>query len=100
MSGKGDDRRPITVDEQTFSDNWERIFAAKREYYASARSDNYADSLRLEGLVGCSSTVEPESLKFSDVRSNRTTPATYDTSWDRAFPAVSLDVYLNADTGE
>lgn len=26
MSGKGDDRRPLSVDEQTFSDNWERIF--------------------------------------------------------------------------
>ena len=26
MSGKGDDRRPASVDEQTFSDNWERIF--------------------------------------------------------------------------
>lgn len=57
MTGKGDDRRPLSVDEQTFSDNWARVFGNK--------------------LVGCSSTVEPESLKFSDVRSNRTTPATY-----------------------
>lgn len=57
MSGKGDDRRPSNVDEQTFSDNWDRVFGNK--------------------LVGCSSTVEPESLKFSDVRSNRTTPAIY-----------------------
>lgn len=28
MSGKGDDRRPSKVDEQTFSDNWERIFSS------------------------------------------------------------------------
>lgn len=75
--GKGDLQRPSQVDDKTFSNNWDRAFAAKREYYASVRKQNYSDSLRLEGLVGCSSTVEPESLKFSDVRSNRTTPAIY-----------------------
>jgi hypothetical protein len=73
--GKGDAKRPAQVDEQTFSDNWDRIFAAKKDYYESVRKHNYADSLRLEGLVGCSSTVEPGSLKSSDVRSNRTAPA-------------------------
>lgn len=31
MSGKGDDRRPSKVDEQTFSDNWERIFNGVRQ---------------------------------------------------------------------
>lgn len=84
MTGKGDDRRPLSVDEQTFSDNWDRVFAAKKDYYASVREKNYVDSLRLEGLVGCSSMVEPESLKFSDVRSNRTTPATYEVTHGNA----------------
>lgn len=26
MSGKGSDRRPLSVDAQTFADNWERTF--------------------------------------------------------------------------
>lgn len=29
--GKGDKRRPAAVDEQTLSDNWNRIFGAKPE---------------------------------------------------------------------
>lgn len=89
MSGKGDDRRPLSVDEKTFSDNWHRIFGedadpverqrvgeaiankafaaqdAKRAYYASVRSQNYEDSLRIEGLLGSSSTVEQGPLKPS-----------------------------------
>lgn len=31
MSGKGDDPRPKDVDEDTFSDNWDRIFGKKEE---------------------------------------------------------------------
>lgn len=31
MSGKGDTPRPKSVDEQTFSDNWERISNQQRD---------------------------------------------------------------------
>lgn len=30
MSGKGDDRRPLSVDEETFAANWDRIFNGAR----------------------------------------------------------------------
>lgn len=44
MSGKGDDRRPSKVDEQTFSDNWERIFngTLRAEMQASKPCDEGA----------------------------------------------------------
>lgn len=29
MTGKGDKRRPKKVDDETFADNWERIFGKK-----------------------------------------------------------------------
>ena len=29
--GKGDHRRPLDVDPQEFADNWERIFAKRKE---------------------------------------------------------------------
>jgi len=77
MSGKGDDRRPLAVDEQTFSDNWDRIFAAKREYYASVRSGNYADSLRLECLVGVGVTGSTASSNLAGSRSSLEPPAIY-----------------------
>lgn len=31
MNGKGDTPRPKSVDQQTFADNWERTFGAKRD---------------------------------------------------------------------
>jgi len=118
--GKGDIQRPTQVDAKTFSDNWERIFAAKREYYASVRSDNYADSLRLEGLVGSGVTGSISGSNPEGSRSSLDSPATYDASWDRAFPPPSFVTsrsierpsgyspdssgstpsYINAETGE
>lgn len=31
MNGKGDTPRPLSVDEQTFADNWQRTFGPKPE---------------------------------------------------------------------
>lgn len=76
MSGKGDDRRPLSVDEKTFSDNWERIFGAKKDYYASVRSQNYADSLRIEGLDGARLGADTDSKPVND-SSILSAPATY-----------------------
>lgn len=45
MSGKGDDRRPSKVDEQTFSDNWERIFNAARLGANAASKTANVDSI-------------------------------------------------------
>lgn len=83
MSGKGDDRRPLSVDEQTFSANWDRVFAAKRNYYASIREKNYADSLRLEGITGARLGADTDSKPAND----------------GSIPSAPA-IYVNADTGE
>lgn len=74
--GKGHDRRPQGVDDKTFADNWDRIFKGG-SFGVKADSAN-------NDLLGRSSTVEQESLKFSDVRSNRTAPATIEESHENA----------------
>lgn len=77
--GKGDAKRPTQVDEQTFSDNWDRVFAAKKDYYASVREKNYVDSLRLEGFDGARLGANADS-KPADVGPIPTAPATSDTA--------------------
>jgi hypothetical protein len=83
MSGKGDLKRPAQVDDKTFSDNWERIFAAKKNYYAGIREKNFADSLRLEGFSGVperpkgAGSNPVSDLNVANVGSNPTTAATY-----------------------
>ena len=83
MSGKGDDRRPLSVDDKTFSDNWERIFGAKKDYYDSVKSANYESSLRLEGLSGLPEGTKgggsnpPSDLTVANVGSNPTAAAIY-----------------------
>lgn len=84
MSGKGDDRRPLSVDEQTFSDNWDRVFAAKKDYYASVREKNYVDSLRLEGLVGSGVTGSISGSNPEGSRSSLDSPATHEVTHGNA----------------
>lgn len=77
MSGKGDLKRPTQVDDKTFSDNWDRVFAAKKDYYASVREQNYADSLRLEGLLGSGVTGSTTGSNPAGSRSSLDSPAIY-----------------------
>ena len=76
--GKGHDRRPQEVDDQTFADNWDRIFAAKKDYYESVRAKNYEDSLRLEGLLGSGVTGSTTGSNPAGSRSSLDSPATYE----------------------
>ena len=75
MSGKGSGRRPTEVSEQSFADNWSRIF----------------------GQSGCSSTAEQGSLTPPVVRSNRTAPAITDFSaLAHIRTEAELDAYVEA----
>lgn len=60
MSGKGDDRRPSKVDEQTFSDNWERVFGNKLV------GVGVTGSTESSNLSGSRSSLEPPANKYVD----------------------------------
>lgn len=40
MNGKGDTPRPLSIDIETFNNNWERIFGKQEKQYASERSES------------------------------------------------------------
>lgn len=76
--GKGDDRRPLSVDEATFASNWDRIFASKS--FSSVPERPKGDD------------SNPSSdLTVAAVGSNPTTAATY-----ARFENDGLHVDLNA----
>lgn len=56
MNGKGDSPRPMSVDTETFNDNWERIFGKKEKHYASER--NESDRTEQESVDGRSDESE------------------------------------------
>lgn len=102
MSGKGDDRRPLSVDEKEFAANWERIFGEKID----AALADVTDGARL----GANSGSNP-----ANVGSIPTAPAIYwdepgefsAKAWDKIKPtevwrtrAEPEAIYINADTGE
>lgn len=138
MSGKGDNRRPTEVDEQTFSHNWHRIFGKDadpverqrigekiaRDAFARQEAEYQKAMVDLlkHGTGVCKITsdgiehvpLEQVNAVFrADMRDSKTcdegaepsTAATYDASWDRAFPGHTVlvtddAIYINADTGE
>ncbi len=42
MSGKGSSPRPYSVDQKTFSDNWDKIFRKDKREVEDASSENEA----------------------------------------------------------
>lgn len=51
MSGKGSKPRPLSVDQKTFDDNWDRIFGAKKPEPAIEVSSYWSDDSKLEAVV-------------------------------------------------
>jgi hypothetical protein len=43
-NGKGDTPRPLSVDQQTFSSNWDRIFNSTCEYSGLPNTSSYDES--------------------------------------------------------
>lgn len=58
QNGKGDTPRPLSIDIETFNNNWERIFGKQEKQYASERSESDGTE---QGLVdGRSNEAESE----------------------------------------
>ena len=51
MSGKGSKPRPLSVDQKTFDDNWDRIFGAKKPEPAIEVSSYWSDDSKLEAVL-------------------------------------------------
>lgn len=51
MSGKGSKPRPLSVDQKTFDDNWDRIFGANKPEPAIEVSSYWSDDSKLEAVV-------------------------------------------------
>ena len=54
-AGKGCNRRPDSVSQETYRSNWDAIFSkkpeqSKQEIFEKNKNQNYIDSLRLSGL--------------------------------------------------
>lgn len=70
---KGSKPRPLSVNEKTFADSWDRIFGTTPPEKVAALCEVMTeDVLKLSGR---SSTAEQVALTHSVVRSNRTAPA-------------------------
>lgn len=65
MSGKGSGRRPTEVSEQSFADNWSRIFGL------SGRSST-AEQVALTHPVVCSNQTAPANLRVVQLAESRT----------------------------
>ena len=51
MSGKGSKPRPLSVDRNTFDDNWDRIFGNNKPEPAIEVSSYWSEDSRLEAIV-------------------------------------------------
>ena len=51
MSGKGSKPRPLSVDQKTFDENWDRIFGNKKPEPAIEVSSYWSEDSKIEAVV-------------------------------------------------